>query len=312
MKTAVILSYKGLGANLLHLTYCHEIAKKFGPITIITLCKNLEEVLSKDPLIKEIIYLDKYYKKFLDIFNLSNFLKKLQLENIFIFYPSFRFFIASKIAKINNIHCYPLFKKKKLHLVNAAKKFTEQNLKIENCSTETNLYIDKQKQKEVINRINQNKKNIILGVGSSGPTTRWGSKNFIGLIQKLDKEYDCFFFLLCGPNEKEIAQEIIEEIGMEKCSSLSNETISNIIPLISVCDIYIGNDSFGHHVASQCGIPSLIIMLDTPRAYSDYSVNQHRIMPSGVNIDNITHDSRIDPNMIKVDQVYEKILSLLK
>lgn len=312
METAVILSYKGLGANLLHLTYCHEIAKKFGPITIITLCRNLEEVLSKDPLIKEIIYLDKYYKKFLDIFNLSNFLKKLQLENIFIFYPSFRFFIASKIAKINNIHCYPLFKKKKLHLVNAAKKFTEQNLKIENCSTETNLYIDKQKQKEVINRINQNKKNIILGVGSSGPTTRWGSKNFIGLIQKLDKEYDCFFFLLCGPNEKEIAQEIIEEIGMEKCSSLSNETISNIIPLISVCDIYIGNDSFGHHVASQCGIPSLIIMLDTPRAYSDYSINQHRIMPSEVNIDNITHDSRIDPNMIKVDQVYEKILSLLK
>ena len=312
MKTAVILSYKGLGANLLHLAYCHEIAKKFGPITIVTLCKNLEETLSKDPLIKEIIYLDKYYKKFLDIFNLSNFLKKLQLENIFIFYPSFRFFIASKIAKINNIHCYPLFKKKKLHLVNAAKKFTEQNLKIENCSTETNLYIDKQKQKEVINRINQNKKNIILGVGSSGPTTRWGSKNFIGLIQKLDKEYDCFFFLLCGPNEKEIAQEIIEEIGMEKCSSLSNETISNIIPLISVCDIYIGNDSFGHHVASQCGIPSLIIMLDTPRAYSDYSINQHRIMPSEVNIDNITHDSRIDPNMIKVDQVYEKILSLLK
>ena len=102
METAVILSYKGLGANLLHLTYCHEIAKKFGPITIITLCRNLEEVLSKDPLIKEIIYLDKYYKKFLDIFNLSNFLKKLQLENIFIFYPSFRFFIASKIAKINN------------------------------------------------------------------------------------------------------------------------------------------------------------------------------------------------------------------
>ena len=103
MKTAVILSYKGLGANLLHLTYCHEIAKKFGPITIITLCKNLEEVLSKDPLIKKIIYLDKYYKKFLDIFNLSNFLKKLQLENIFIFYPSFRYFIASKIAKINSM-----------------------------------------------------------------------------------------------------------------------------------------------------------------------------------------------------------------
>ena len=312
MKTAVILSYKGLGANLLHLSYCHEIAKKFGPITIITLCKSLEETLSKDPSIKEIIYLDKYYKKFFDILNLSNFLKKLQLENIFIFYPSFRYFIASKIAKVNNVHCYPLFKKKKLHLVNAAKIFTEQSLNIKNCSTETNLYIDRQKQKEAINKINQDKKNIILGIGSSGPTTRWGSKNFINLIKKLDQKQDCFFFLLCGPSEKEIAQEIIDEIGIKKCSSLSSETISNIIPLISVCNIYIGNDSFGHHVASQCGIPSLIIMLDTPKAYSDYSINQYRIVPPEVNIDNITHDSKIDPNMIKVNEVYEKILSLLK
>ena len=93
---------------------------------------------------------------------------------------------------------------------------------------------------------------------------------------------------------------------------MSNETISNIIPLISVCDIYVGNDSFGHHVASQCGISSLIIMLDTPRAYSDYSINQYRIIPTEFSIDDITHDSKIDPNIIKVDQVYEKILSLLK
>ena len=46
MKTCVYLSYKGLGANLLHLAYCHEIAKKFGPITIITLCGNLEAALN--------------------------------------------------------------------------------------------------------------------------------------------------------------------------------------------------------------------------------------------------------------------------
>ena len=53
-------------------------------------------------------------------------------------------------------------------------------------------------------------------------------------------------------------------------------------------------------------------MLDTPRAYTDYSVNQHRVVPEGINVDTITHDSRILPEMIKVDQVYEKILSLIK
>ena len=106
MKTAILLSYKGLGSNLLHLSYCHEVAKKYGPITIITLCKNLEHALSGDPLIKEIVYLDKYHKKLIDVFQLSNFLKNLNLENIFIFYPSYRYFFASKIAGIKNIKSY--------------------------------------------------------------------------------------------------------------------------------------------------------------------------------------------------------------
>ena len=43
MKTGIFLSYKGLGANLLHLSYCHEIAKKFGPITLITLNPKLKD-----------------------------------------------------------------------------------------------------------------------------------------------------------------------------------------------------------------------------------------------------------------------------
>ena len=57
MKTCIYLSYKGLGANLLHLAYCHEIARKYGPVTIITLCNNLEVALKDDPLIDKIIVL---------------------------------------------------------------------------------------------------------------------------------------------------------------------------------------------------------------------------------------------------------------
>ena len=142
MKTGILLSYKGLGSNLLHLSYCHEIAKKHGPVTIITLCKNLEQALSDDPLIKEIIYLDKYHKRLVDIFKLATFLKNLNLNNIFIYYPSFRYIFSSKIAGIKNIKSYSIYKKKNLHLVYAAKKFTEKLLNIQNCPTETILYID--------------------------------------------------------------------------------------------------------------------------------------------------------------------------
>ncbi len=142
MKTAVLLSYTGLGSNLLHLSYCHQIAKKFGPITIITLCENLDQALSKDPNVKEVVYLNKYYKKFTDILNLSHFLKDLEIDNIFIFYPSIRFYIASKIAKIKNVKSYPLLNKKNLHLVNVAKRFTEKILNIRNCPTETQIFIE--------------------------------------------------------------------------------------------------------------------------------------------------------------------------
>ena len=131
MKTGILLSYKGLGSNLLHLSYCHEMAKKFGPVSIITLCNNLQPVLTDDPLIKEVICLKNYYKKFIDIFKLSKLLKEINLDNLFIYYPSIRFFIAGKISGIQNIYIYPL-SKKKLHLVKTAKEFTEKQLKIEN------------------------------------------------------------------------------------------------------------------------------------------------------------------------------------
>jgi ADP-heptose:LPS heptosyltransferase len=311
MKTGILLSYKGLGSNLLHLSYCHEIARKYGPITIITLCKNLEQALLGDPLIKEIIYLDKYHKKLTDIFKLGKFLKNLNLDNIFIFYPSFRYIFSSKIAGIKNIKSYSIFKKKNLHLVNAAKKFTERNLDIQNCPTETSLYIDPIKKANLKNKIDKFKKNIILGVGSSGPTTRWGSKNFIFLIKELNKKKNYFFYLLCGPNEKEIADTILDQIGSEHCSSLSNKDISEIIPLISVCDLYIGNDSFGHHVASQSSLPSFIIILDTPKAYTDYSKNQYRVLPDNIDVDYISHDSKISADDITVDIVLKKIKNFI-
>jgi ADP-heptose:LPS heptosyltransferase len=304
MKTGIFLSYKGLGANLLHLSYCHEIAKKFGPITLITLNPKLKEVLIDDPNFQEIIYLNDFYKKFFDIFKLSIFLKNLSLNNLFIFYPSLRYFLSAKLAGIEKIYNYPLFKKKNLHLVKVAKKFTEKSLDISDCPTETQIFLNNKK----IKKIKKNdSKGILLGIGSSGPTTKWGYKNYIKLIKRLNEFNKFYFYLLCGPTENDDAQKIIQEIGKNYCESLGNKSISEVKNYISLSDMYIGNDSFGHHMSSQMGKPSFIILLDTPRAYSDYSVNQNRILPPNINIDEITHDSKLDPNSISVDMIINRV-----
>ena len=304
MKTGIFLSYKGLGANLLHLSYCHEIAKKFGPVTLITLCPNLDRVLKDDPSFKEIIYLKKFHKRFFDLIKLSQFLKEFNFENIFIFYPSLRHFLASKIAGIKNIYQYPLFNKKNLHLVDAAKKFTEKSLKIENCPTETKIILNQEKKKKF--KLTSIKK-IILGIGSSGPTTKWGYDNFASLIKGLNEIGDYHFYLLCGPNEEEGAQRIIDQIDKKNCESLSSKDVSDIIYYIYLSDIFIGNDSFGHHVACQMNKPSFIILIDTPKAYSDYSRNQFRIIPPNTDINKISHRSSLDPNLITVKMIIEKI-----
>ena len=172
MKTCIYLSYKGLGANLLHLTYCHEIARKYGPVTIITLCNNLEVALKDDPLIDKIIFINKNHKRFVDILKLKNFLNSFNFNQIFIFYPSVRIYLASVLSNIQKIYCYPIFKKNKLHLVDAAKKFTEKTLGITNCSTEANFFIKENKIQNIKKNIDNKKFKIVIGAGSSGPTTK--------------------------------------------------------------------------------------------------------------------------------------------
>ena len=311
MRTGVFLNYVGLGANLLHLSYCHQIARKHGPITIVTLCKNLKMALEDDPLINNVIFIEgKNYKRIFDIFKLSEKLRINSFNKLYIFYPSIRTFLAAKLANIKNVYSYPFFIKKKLHLVEAAKEFTEKSLNINDCPKETSLFIKEEKKEIVKKNMDKNLFNIVIGAGSSGPSTKWGKKNYIDLINKINAKDNYFFYILCGPNEKNLSDNIISGVNKKNCISLYDKNISELIPLISLCKMYVGNDSFGHHVMSQCNIPSLILLLDTPKAYTDYSKNQFRIVPEGEDINKIEHNTAFDPDSITVDQVYKKIIEL--
>ena len=310
MKTGIYLSYVGLGANLLHLSYCHQIAKKYGPVTIITLCRNLKEALTDDPLIKEVYYLDKYQKKFIDIFRLSRVLKKFSFQNLLIFYPSLRIHIAAKIAGIKDIYSYKFFKKKNLHLVNAAKSLTKKFLNNGDCQTETDFFIKDERILKINNEFSKNSFRIVLGVGSSGPTTRWGSDNFAKLINKLNEIGDFFFLILCGPNEKVIEHEITSKLNKNNYLTLTNKKIYDLIPYLCASDMYVGNDSFGSHILSQSGKKSIVFLLDTPKAYTDYSKNYFRIIPEGYKIEEITHGTNANPNLISVNEVIKNIIRL--
>jgi len=309
MRTGVFLNYIGLGANLLHLAYCHKIASIHGPITLISLAKNLDQALEDDHLIKQVVIFDKN-KKITDIPKISSNLKKLDLECIFIFYPSARLYLAAKLAGIKKVFCYPLLKKKELHLVEAAKEFTCKSLNLLDCDTETLIEISEKKIEKTKKYFDENKFNIVIGAGSSGSDTRWGEKNFINLINQLNNKSNFYFYIQAGPDQKNISREIIDNVNKKNCMDLSDLSVREIIPFFSLCDAYVGNDSFMHHVTSQSGKPAIVLLINSPRAYTDYSKNYHRIIPDNTSIDNINHSFLHTPDSISVEKVIDKVLKI--
>ena len=117
-----------------------------------------------------------------------------------------------------------------------------------------------------------------------------------------------FFFILCGLDDKILSDKITNNITENNCVSLYNKKIEEVVPYLCSADMYVGNDSFGSHITSQSGIKSLVILLDSPKAYTDYSKNYKRIVPDGIKIEDITHGSNLKPENISVEKVYHKIL----
>ena len=89
--------------------------------------------------------------------------------------------------------------------------------------------------------------------------------------------------------------------------TLSDKNIKDVIPHLCISNMYVGNDPFGSHITSQSNINSIVILLDSPKAYTDYSKNYYRIGPAGIDINDITHGTNANPDLIKVDEVIKLI-----
>ena len=94
------------------------------------------EYLNEEKYIKEIIYLERSevesrHAGIKGFFNLINDFKDKKFDKVFIFNSSLRFYMAAKIGGIKNINSYKLLRKKNQHIIETAKKFLRDTLKID-------------------------------------------------------------------------------------------------------------------------------------------------------------------------------------
>ena len=320
MKVLVIQNRMGIGDMVIFLPYIEAISKYLKTPVSILVKENTKclEYLSNNPYIDNIIILDRNDKKKIGkhygikgIFNLAKEIKKYNFEKIFIFNSSFRYTIVAKLAKIKNVYQYRLFSKKNQNIIETAKIFLKKNLNVE-VESNPSISIDAEKIDEAKRKyqIVKDEKNILLGVGGSGPTKRVSPEKFIELMNHCSEQFKCKFFLAAGPNEIEekIINQILNSKHKVRCIALNKLKISETLPIIKNCDISVCNDTSFSHLSAALGIQTIVLMTDTPLLYGNYSPKMHPILPDGEKV--VTHDT-LGKDKINPEKIFNKIKKIL-
>jgi len=320
MKILVIQNKMGIGDMVIYLPFIEAISKKFNtPVSILVKESSKADQFLKDSnIINKIIILDRNNKLkngrhegLAGSYNLARDLKQHDFDKVFIFNSSFRFNLIVRIAGIKSIHQYSLLQKKDQHVIEAAKELLRTSLGLD-VESDPKILISSQAVQEAKSKykINNDEKNILLGIGGSGTTKRIPAVIFIKLIHLITQKYKCKFFLATGKNnqEQEILKEILDTEFKNECYELDNLSLAETLPIIKNCDISICNDSSFSHLSSGLGIKTIVLMADTPLLYGSYSPRMYPIIPDGE--DTVTHDT-LGKERISPYKVFEKLKSIL-
>jgi len=317
MKVLVIQPKIGMGDMVIYLPYIHAISKKYQTPVSILVKENsrANQLLAQDKYIKEILLLDRTknnsgkHDGFSGFFKLSKELKLKNFDKVFIFNSSLRYLLISKIAGIKNISQYPLFKKKD-NIVTSAKIFTENELG-NIVSSQPELIISDDKVNEAKKKFSREFKHICLGISASGPTKRWDIKNFVKLCININARTPSKFYLAAGNDDKDLIDQFLNSELSNNCISFNDLKISETLPIIKNCNLYIGNDTGWLHISSALGIKCLALFMDSPvQAYGKYSKNIEVIVPEGETEETTTHDT-LGSDKISFEKVFNHSIKLL-
>ncbi len=310
MKILIVQQRFGIGDMIIFTPYLHAISQYHGvPVTILAKkSSKADELFEDDNHIDEIIFLDKKQDGIKGMHSLCNKIKKYNFNKCYIFNSSLRYKIIMKLAGIEEINQYPIFKSKDI-IFQTARDFTEKVLK-RKISTQSKLVINKNliSKVKIDYKMNNDIKHIILGVSASGETKKWHKESYIKLIRKISEKNACKFYIAAGQDDSFNVNSILNSVSGDKCISLVHLSIKEIMPIIKNADLYVGNDTSFMHISSALGVKSLGIFMDTPAySYSGYSKNIIPIVPEGETLESTTHDT-LGKDKISFDKVLKSSL----
>lgn len=138
---------------------------------------------------------------------------------------------------------------------------------------------------------------IGIHAGAGKPKNRWSLDKYISVITKLSHEYHCRFFLTGSSSDENELNYIQKNLNLN-IGVFLNRKIPELAALISMCDLFITNDTGVMHVAGATDVPQISIFGPTnpfnwaPIGQTKYFIRKSDLIDD-VTVDNVVEISRI-------------------
>ncbi|MEI8320919.1 MAG: glycosyltransferase family 9 protein [Alphaproteobacteria bacterium] len=240
-------------------------------ITLLTKPAIAPQIFQGSPYIKEVLVAKKT-----SLFSLVRLLKSRSFTEVWILHHSWRYTIACKLAGIKVVYGYgrhlghfflqnPRLTRHEFH--SHPIKRADHLIQKHGLKPTGNLFQANKNEMETIEeRLGGFPKPwIALGIGGSESFKKWPLESFASLARYLEDYGTVFVF--AGKQEEEEAK-LIAQLGVVNLTSriipLTHLSIQESLGFLSLCDLFVGNDTGMLNFAAILGKPSVGLFLKTP------------------------------------------------
>ena len=126
---------------------------------------------------------------------------------------------------------------------------------------------------------------LLIGIhpGGNWEYKLWSAKNYALVANALCRAQNAAILLFAGPNERELQKQVSELMDAPPIL-VKTDNLRHLAALISVCDVYIGNDTGPMHIAAAVDTPVVALFGSTNHIRSGPYGEKRTVVQSGIEL----------------------------